>query len=243
MSNINYLMDLGLSEDESSAYLSLLKLGGSTASVIAKEVGIKRTTIYAILKTLVKKGFATVYFKKNKRFYYPQKPDKVVNHFKRKIESFNDIIPQLESIGKKQVQSLGLRFIETAEELKEFYNDILDEYKNKAIKKEYYIIGNSNVWQEIIPDFFETYRKNRAKLSIKTKLLLSNDSKINNQDKSLLRECKHFPESYKFKSTIDIFEDKVLIVSPSLSSLAVVIAIPAMTDVFKSVFQILWDLH
>lgn len=236
-------MDLGLSEDESSAYLSLLKLGGSTASVIAKEVGIKRTTIYAILKTLVKKGFATVYFKKNKRFYYPQKPDKVVNHFKRKIESFNDIIPQLESIGKKQVQSLGLRFIETAEELKEFYNDILDEYKNKTIKKEYYIIGNSNVWQEIIPDFFETYRKNRAKMGIKTKLLLSNDSKINSQDKNLLRECKNFPESYKFKSTIDIFEDKILIVSPSLSSLAVVIAIPAMTDVFKSVFQILWDLH
>jgi len=236
-------MDLGLSEDESSAYLSLLKLGGSTASVIAKEVGIKRTTIYAILKTLVKKGFATVYFKKNKRFYYPQKPDKVVNHFKRKIESFNDIVPQLESIGKKQVQSLGLRFIETTEELKEFYNDILDEYKNKTIKKEYYIIGNSNVWQEIIPDFFETYRKNRAKMGIKTKLLLSNDSKINNQDKSLLRECKYFPENYKFKSTIDIFEDKILIVSPSLSSLAVVIAIPAMTDVFKSVFQILWGIH
>jgi hypothetical protein len=56
-----------------------------------------------------------------------------------------------------------------------------------------------------------------------------------------LREFKYLPPIYKFKSTIDIFGDRILIVSPELSSLAVVIAIPAMTDVFKTVFQVLWD--
>lgn len=242
MSNINYLIDLGLSEDEASSYLILLKLGGSTASSVAKEIDIKRTTIYAILKSLVKKGFATVYFRKNTRFYYPQKPTKIVSLFKKKIESFNDIIPLLASIEKKQAQSLGLRFIETSDELKQFYNSILDEYKEKT-PKEYYIIGNSDAWQEIIPDYFETYRKNRAKMKIKTKLLLSHNSKNAPQDQNLLRECKYFSENYKFKSTIDIFDDKILIISPNLSSLAVVIAVPAMTDVFKSIFQMLWDLY
>ena len=51
------------------------------------------------------------------------------------------------------------------------------------------------------------------------------------------------PERFKFKSTIDIYADKVLIVSPELSSLAVVIAIPAMVDVFKSAFEMIWEAY
>ena len=71
---------------------------------------------------------------------------------------------------------------------------------------------------------------------------LSHDSlKNNDADKSLLREVKFLPEKYKFKSTIDIFKDKVLIISPEISSLAVVLEVPAMVDVFKSVFEITWD--
>ena len=244
MNNTKYLLDIGLSEDEAVSYLSLLKMGGATASIVAKEVGIKRTTIYPVLKSLVRKGFAILYFKQNKRFYYPQKPNRISKHFQKKIESFNEIIPQLESISKNQIQNIGLRFMENTEELKRFDNDIWEEYKNKNPKeRKYYIIGDSKAWQKSIPDFFDKYRKDRAKLKIKTKLLLSHDSNIDIPEKTLLRECKYLAESYKFKSTIDIFANKVLIVGPNMSALAVVIDIPAMTDVFKSVFEILWDLN
>lgn len=240
MNNIKTLTDLGLSEQESETYLTLLKLGGSNASIVAKEIGIKRTTIYAILKSLAVKGFASVYFKKNKRFYYPLRPHKLSGLFEKKLEDLNSMIPLLESIEKKQSQSIGLRFIETREELENFYNEVLVEYKNK----EYRVIGNTNVWEGIDTDFFVQYRKQRAKNNIHTRLLLSSDSEnINPKDKTLLREFKFLPEKYKFKSTIDIFNDRILIVSPELSSLAVVVAIPAMVDVFKSIFEMLWDLN
>ena len=112
------------------------------------------------------------------------------------------------------------------------------EYKNK----EYCIIGSAPAWEGINDEYFLQFRKNRAKENIKTRLLLSADSKtINPIDKSLLRDFKYLPEKYKFKSTIDIFNDKILIVSPELTSLAVVIAIPAMVDVFQSIFEIIWD--
>ncbi len=93
------------------------------------------------------------------------------------------------------------------------------------------------------PDFILDFRKKRAARNIRTKLLLSNDSKFasGQDDPSLSREFKYLPEKYQFKSTIDIFDDKVLIIGPEVKALAVVIAIPPMVDVFRSVFDVLWE--
>ena len=241
MTNNKVLIDLGFSGQESETYLSLLKLGGSIASTVAKDIGVKRTTIYPILKNLASKGIVSVYFKKNKRFYHAIKPHKISSLFEKKIELFNNLIPALESIEKKQAQTIGLRFIETQEELENFYNDILDEYKNYKTK-EYYVIGSTPNWEGVDKEYFEQFRKDRGKHNIKTKLLLTHESKDSNPtERSLLREFKYIPEKYPFKSTIDIYKDKVIIIGPDISSLAVVIAIPAMVDIFKSVFEIIWD--
>lgn len=232
------LLEIGLTEQEAETYLALLKLGGSTATVLAKEIGIKRTTVYPVLKSLAEKGCVFVYFRKSKRYYYAQKPEKLVNLLEKKVEFFNSVLPLFESLDKKQAQAIGLRFIETKKELEQFYENILAEYKNKS----YQVIGNAHEWKSIDPEFFEYYRQSRGRLNIRTCLLLSADSKnVNPTSKSLLREYKYLPEKYKFKSTMNIFKDKVLIVSPHVTSLAVVIAVPVMVDIFKSMFEIIWD--
>lgn len=241
MDNINIIKDLGLNDHEAEMYLNLLKSGGVLAAQAARGLGIKRTTAYPILQSLATKGLVNVYFRKNRRYYYAQKPDRLAGLFRRKLESFESLIPLLESFEKKQITQFGLRFIETVEELKQFYGGILDEYDQKK-NKEYQIIGNSSVWEGLAPEFFVNYRKERAFRKIKTKLLLSADSVPHNPTgDALLREYKYISEKYRFRSTIDIFDEKVLIVSPQLSSLAVVVAVPAMVDVFKSVFEIIWD--
>lgn len=229
---------MGLTEQEAETYLALLKLGGATATNLAKAVGVKRTTVYPLLETLTKKGCVFVYFRKSKRFFYAQKPAKLVSLLEKKVEFFNSALPLFESIEKKQAQAIGLRFIETKEELKQFYEDILVEYKNKN----YRVIGNANEWESIDPEYFQDYRKRRGRLNTKIRLLLSSDSNNSNPtDKSLLREYKYLPEKHKFKSTMNIFNDKVLIVSPHITSLAVVIAVPVMVDIFKSMFEIIWE--
>lgn len=236
--NITILQNLGLNSEEARIYLALLGLGGCAASLLAKEVGLKRTTVYPILTSLAEKGLVNVYFRQNKRFYYAEKPAKVAGLFHKKIESFESIIPMLEAVDKKQAQMLGLRFIETIDELQEFYFGILDEYRNKS----YLAIGNTNVWEGLDTEFFTQYRSDRARHNIRTKLLLTADSvKVNPTDPALLREFKYLPQKYAFKSTMDIFDDKVLISSQKFSSLAVVIAIPAMVDIFKTIFEMLWD--
>src|SRR4030042_5917268 len=107
MDKFNALNDLGLSDLETDVYLALLSLGMSKASAIAKEVGVKRTTIYAILKELAVKGIVTVYFRKAQRLYSAKKPYQVAKIFQNKINKFEEIIPALESLEKKQARAMG----------------------------------------------------------------------------------------------------------------------------------------
>ena len=235
--SIEALQSLGLSREEAQTYVSLLKLGGTNAIALARDVGVKRTSIYPLLKALTRKGFATVDFLGSRRVYAAQKPQKIVRHFEKKIESFEELIPQLPILEKIAPVS-GLRFIETPEELKNFYFDILEEYKGKS----YDIIGSSPDWESAIPNFLIHYRRERAKAKIKSRILLTAESKETTpRDPSLLRMIRYLPAKHTFKSTIDIYNDKILIVSPKLSSAAVVIGIPAMVDIFKSIFEIIWD--
>lgn len=241
MQTTTILQDLGLLEQEANVYLGLLKIGGGQASKVAKEVGLKRTTAYPILKALAERGFVNVYFRKSTRFYYAEKPHKIAGLFAKKLETFEQIIPALETMDKKQAQQFGLRFIETLDELKKFYGGVLDEYTRRK-RKEYYVISGGTEWEALDPGWFMQFRKERARRAIKTRLILSPQFRAQNPtDPKLLRTWKFVKEEYAFKSTIDIFNDKVLIISPQLSSLAVVIAIPAMVDVFRAMFKVLWD--
>jgi sugar-specific transcriptional regulator TrmB len=243
METIETLESLGLSQQESRMYLSLLESGGVLASVAAKNAGIKRTTAYPILQALAARGLVRVHFKGTKRIYSPENPQRVATIFRRKVSSFEDIIPLL-SLNKNNTSSqTGLRFIETLDEVKDFYDDIIDEYSKKR-HREYCVIGNTRTWLEFDASFFPGYWKRRAKARIHTRLLLTEDSRpFSPPSGQLLRTVHFLPKSYQFKSALDIFEDKVLIVSTELSSLAVVIAIPAMVGTFQAMFDLIWSQH
>jgi len=179
-----------------------------------------------------------LYFKGKVRVYSAIEPERLSKIFEKKVSVLNDIVPYLKSLEKQTKQSMGVRFIETIDELREFYDEILEEYKNK----EYFVVGNVLSWRKLEEEFFAQYRRDRAANNIRTKLVLTYDSRPASPDaEKLLREVRYLPEKYSFKSTIDIYKNKILIVSPDLSALAVVIENPMMTDVFRSMFEILWE--
>ncbi len=233
------LEELGLSPHETTIYLALLSHGEMPASVLAKHVLLQRTTAYAILKTMIVKGYVSSTLKRRHQLFRAEPPRALAHVYEHRLRSFTEGLPLLESLEKKYIQSEGVRFIETPKELKRFYQTILREYHHRS----YSIIGNSNAWQGIDPDFFVQFRKDRASAAISTRILLTADSTDTNPtDPNLLREIKFLPKNYAFASTIDIFDDKILIVNPSQTALAVVIAVPAMVDVFKVLFQAMWDM-
>ena len=232
------LKALGLSPQETTVYVALLKAGEAPASTLAKIVAMQRTTTYTILKALMKKGFAVAYRKRGGQVFVAERPQTIANYFDKRLQTFTQQIPFLESLEKKQLQTNGIRFLETVDDLKRFYTGLLRVYKGRS----YVAMGNSNAWQGSDEPFFVQFRKDRAKAGIRTRLLLSAGSSATSPtDETLLREVKFLPAKYAFDSTIDIFHDRVLIISPNQSALAVVIAVPSVAMLFKSAFELMWE--
>lgn len=240
MGHLSVIKNLGLNDTESHVYLTLLEKGALQAPQVATEAGTKRTTIYAILHALCQLGIVTKITEKKKHFYRAEKPHIVAGLFQEKLQSFESIIPFLESMEKKNTEVFGFQFIETNHDLKEFFGRILVEYKNR----DYASFGDLHQWEKVDKEFFTQLQKDRARANIRNYSLFTISSgPLNPTNPTLLKTSKYLPDKYALNSYIDIFGDKIFVLSPSLSSLAVVITIPPLVEMFQSVFQILWDMY
>lgn len=237
------LQNLGLSEHEAQTYVALLKLGTAHASVLAKETGVKRTTIYPILKGLAERGIVNVYVKHGRRTYAGARPELIARAFTRKLQQFESLIPTFPTREKTNTEQSGIRYLEGKKEIIAFYESTLDEYAAMPKKQRHYrVISAQKTWEGIDPAFFIQFRYERGKRCIHTKLLLTAESRVTNpRDPTLLRDCRFLPEGYVFQDSIDIHSDKVLVMSHQ-NAVAVVITIPTLVSAFQVIFDILWGL-
>ena len=111
MKHFEALKNLGLNEIESKIYVTLLEKGAVQANSIAKIVGTKRTTIYAILHSLCDRGILTTIVEKKKTFYSAEKPYHLAGIFQKKLQNFESMVPFLESLEKKNTEVFGFQFI------------------------------------------------------------------------------------------------------------------------------------
>ncbi len=234
------LRPLGLSPEESELYVLLNRRGASDARRLAAELGIKRTSVYAMLDRLCEKGFVQQRVTKNGREYLAERPQKVKLTQEKKIAQFTALIPWLESQATREAQTEGVRFFETRQELKQWYLGMLNEYAGRS----YRIIGTQQDWYRLDPDFLEAIHRTFKEKRLRAQILFSADTPrlYQEKEKAIYRDVRYLPKAYTFRTTIDLFDDQVLLVSPEQRAVAVVISNPAMMDVFDAIFRCLWEV-
>jgi sugar-specific transcriptional regulator TrmB len=128
------LKNIGLSEKESTTYLSNLKVGTNPASVIAKHADLNRCTTYTILESLVKKGL--VYqFEKNKIRYYtavePQQLTSYIDEIKRDLahyrETIQTMMPEFEALRHSCQVLPSLKSYSGKASITKIYHEVLKE--------------------------------------------------------------------------------------------------------------------
>ena len=90
------LMDLGLSQNESKIYISLLETGSTSATKIAQKSGVHRVNVYDSLTKLKEKGLVSELSSEGKKNYQASPPQALKNILKEKEIRLNKIIPELE---------------------------------------------------------------------------------------------------------------------------------------------------
>src|SRR3989344_1477489 len=91
--DIEGLKELGLTNNESLIYSSLLKNGESAAGLISRLTGLHRRTVYDSIERLIEKGLISFIIKNNKKLFHAASPKRFLEIVKEKEEKLNNILP------------------------------------------------------------------------------------------------------------------------------------------------------
>jgi sugar-specific transcriptional regulator TrmB len=125
------LGELGLTQNESKVYLSLLEKGFSTATQIAESSGIHRVNVYDAVNKLKERGLVGEMLHQGRRCYQAAPPSALRNLLTEKEIKLNKILPELElhnKLTKKEqvvqvfegydfIRNMFLHFLEMKEDI------------------------------------------------------------------------------------------------------------------------------
>lgn len=145
----------------------------------------------------------------------------------------------------KQIQSLidrasqeqkGIMVLNTTEQLKDFYLSGLPKYK------EWRAIASIEDWLPVDAEFLQDFRRKLNENGINTRVIFKEEGLQYETEKMKNRQVKVVPNSYRFKSSIDVLDDKILIMNPHQTVLGIVIESKILVDVFLDMFDMLWEM-
>ena len=127
------LKQLDLTETEIKIYITCLSLNQTLVSTLAKKCGIKRTSAYAVVEKLMKKGLITSIVKNNVHYYLAVDPEVILERFQqlasqaeRNVFSFTKILPMLNNM-RSEESKVHVQFFSGFESLKSMFYDVLKE--------------------------------------------------------------------------------------------------------------------
>lgn len=235
------IISAGLSENEAKVYYAMLGLSRSTVAQISSDSGIKRTTVYPLLESLMQKGLVYIEIMGLKKFYIPADPKVLENVWQQKKSLLDRVIPDLSSLYFLQGGENLVQCYEGIDAIKNLYTEVLHTTLPKDF---YYVIANQERWLNLDPDFFEDFLKLRKKKRISSKMILENNEvgichqKIQHE---FFSKIKLLPSQKELTTDLVITPHKILIHQLVGRPLAIIIENKNIVQMHKEIFETLWE--
>lgn len=242
---LSELETLGFTEEEARVYLTTLELGGSYVSTIAKKANVHRVNCYHILDKLIKKGVVTSFTKNKIKYFTVENPQVIVNQIESKLEKAQSLLPQLLSITNNLAYKPKIKYYEGIAGVKNIFEETL------SAKQE--LLGYTNLEElpQVLPeDYLRDYAKRKIKKGIKSRMLspLSKEGLKylkkyypKNDGLDLTEILFINPEEYLFEYEINIYGDRVSIVSLNPKELiGLTIESPVYAKTQRAIFNLAW---
>lgn len=236
---------LGLTPKEIQTFMKLLELGAQPVSVVAKYVGLPRSSMYFTLDKLKEIGLVEEFERSGVKYMRCVSLEDVGGVFERRqrqlqaaLEEFQERLPQFAAIANTLSVAPTVRFIEGVEAVRRMY---LQE--QTQVNKDWRALYNPDVLRQIVPEMFEQKNYHGDKGQIREVLV---DSPVARTWRDTCKIdptmfVKLLPEAVTFETDISVSEDRIYMMSVKEDQAAgIAIVHPQMAHQMRMLFDMLW---
>jgi predicted transcriptional regulator len=244
MDVMHHLKQLGLTEGEARVYFSLLKLGSTKIGPIVNDSHISRSKVYDVLERLSTKGLVSHITVGEVRHYNAVEPYRLRDYIAKKEEQvksqreiIDGMIPYLAQVASKNRESsaeifTGDRGLRTAYEI--MYKDV----KTGEVLRYFYPYGD---YHEVASPFYERLYRFQKSKKLKEKGIGIGAFKKSKYYKSYPKDARMRFVSFPLPGTMDVFQDKLLIVSWEAMTGILMIS-KEISNHFSRYFDSIWEI-
>lgn len=232
MAKNNILNFLGLDDKTERVYRALLYLADATATRIAEETGLVRTSVYHILEHLTSMGLVSTYTSRGTKRFVAENPNKIKAYFEQRLILAERIVPELQKDIKKSISEYDIKTYRGIEAIKSVIEDALDT-KERIILS----MGSSKELLKFIGGKFGYGHRRRMKGILARSIRIEGDETPTN---IRLNQTKFIDKNTDFPGHILIYDKKVCIILFEKNGLAFVIENQSFSRMIKSLFELIW---
>lgn len=236
------LIQLGLTKNESIIYLTLLEKGEMTSGGLIKETGFQNSVVYHLLNQLMEKGFVNYVTEKQKKSFRANDPRvlrELIQEKEKDLEAikkeYEKVLPHLEMLQNNTKDKQNIAIFKGKRGIQTIQNDILEHAKG-----EYHVFSAKDCFKEIMPKYYELFKKIRIEKKIKQNLIICGSQ--NRKPNHRYQDKRYIDKEYHEPFSILLWDNKVAFNIWNADPLySVMIENKAAYTSFMDIFQNLWD--
>jgi sugar-specific transcriptional regulator TrmB len=246
MDEMDLLSKIGLSENEAKIYLTLLKLGPSSAYLVAQKTGIYRPHVYDKLETLANKSLVSHIQKGKKKIFAAAPPSKIMNYLteqedaiKEDIKLLSQNMQNLDALFNLPKEDTNVQMFSGVEGLK---LRLEDTYKSTQSGAEILIFGLDDAkYNEALPIFMPQHFKRLKERGLRERVITQKSRDVFMFDNQVT--TYRFLNSTQINPTNTIiYGDKVALVIWGTPITSIVIENKQLTRTYREYFEYLWKI-
>jgi len=231
------LKEFKFSEKETEIYLTLVGLGTSAVSNIAKYADINRSTTYVILGSLAKRGLVSIAEHRGIKKFTPTSPEKLIKDLEKTAEQYvklastaKDLLPKIKAKKAGAVSKSNVQLFEGAEGMKTVYEDALSSLETI---RAYAFNKNTALQTAQVP---AEYYNRLAKKNVNMRIMYPDSAEAK---EFMARGEPSNAVHGNFVPDVSIYDNKIVIMSPE-QNVATIIENKELANALKKAFDLSW---
>ena len=241
----NLITAFGATDKQAETYLRLLSLGAQPVSVMARQMGTPRSTMYLMMQELAKLHLVERFSRDGITFVKAASPrglENLLSAQQKKLEevkkNLKTITPELEKLENKFSVTPSIRFFEGKEGVAQIYEQVLRE-------KEFIACFNPALTKRLMPEYhFKIAETVRGQGKKAKELLVPGKDAIEYHKKfqSPSHAIKILPKGITFPSDMIITEEKVYMIAYGEHQISgTELTSPSIAKTHQEMFGIMWE--